>query len=229
MSKKNYAITEIVTNGFGELTEIAILTVDMNTKNITGSFSARVDTKKEKENSLKSQSEPLSDLMNIEEVLPIVMRMLEGKKLASHTGLDFEANYLNKLFYKYYGFSEVIQRINVIDTHVLIMKFFKGTKPGLLEAAKLFDVKATRVNNALLKAYMTYGVLNKIFENGAIRQHTYKYAFKAIAFPKVIVEPIIVEKIVEVEKEVIKEVIVDNIVYVELSFWQTIKKIFTKK
>lgn len=225
MSKTNYAITEIITNGFGELQEIAVITVDMATREITGTFSARVKTKLDTTNALQKPTEPLLDTLPIEEVLPIVMRMLQGKKLASHTGLDFEGEYLNKLFAEYYGFEKVIERVNVIDAHVLIMRFHKGVNPNMLEAASHFGVKPTRLDNALLKAYMTYGILKKIFEDGAIRQHTYKYAFKALNFPEVKVEPVIVE----VEKIVNIPVEVEKIVYIELTFWETIKKRFSKK
>lgn len=215
MSKKDYAVTEIITNGFGELTEISVITVDMTTRNITGVYYTKVETAHGKQD---ENAQPLTA------VLPIVRNLLHGRKLASHTGLDFEGSYLNNLFKKVYGWENVIDRVNIIDSHVLIMRFYKGTNPNLLEATKYFGVKTTSTDNALLKSYMTYGVLKKMFDIAAIRQHTYKYAFKEMIFP--VIPP--VKELVEVEKVVEVPVEVEKVVYVKTGFWETVKGWFKK-
>lgn len=227
MSKTNYAIIELATNPFGELKEIAVITVDMATRNITGTFSARVLTTQDKPSELNPKNKPPVDAYELTEVLPIVIKLLNGKKLAAHSGLDVEGEYLNKLFNETYGFDNVITRRNILDTHVLVMRFVKGLNPDIKSVSEHFNVKVGDTTSPLQKAYMTHGNLKNLFDNSVIRQHTYKTASAPVVVPEIKVEPTVIVETVEVEKVVIKEV--EKIVEVKVSILDTFKGLFTRK
>lgn len=194
MSKTDFAIVEVITVGFDRLKEIAIICVDASTLNKTGVSYIQIN----QDDNEYSQS--------LEEAMDTLVKMLNNKKLASHTGLDFESNYLNKTLKETHGFDNVIKRSNVIDTHVLAMKFLKRVRKDIESIAKFFNIAYNDDRNALVKANTSYEIIRTLFVKPEIRQHTYKYSPEPVVFPETNKEPKLIKRIITTVEETIYEV-----------------------
>lgn len=166
MSKKDFAIIEINTDGFKVLKEIAIITVSAITASITSVNYILID----------------DGSYTVKEAMDITLKLINGKKLVSHTGLDFEMTYLNRILKETHNLDNPLNRLNTIDTHVLAMKYLYGIPKDMKSVAKHFNIHMEN-DNALSKATTTYWIIKNMFSNKSIRQHTYKYSPNAIMLP----------------------------------------------
>lgn len=155
MSKANMVIVEAVMSG-KELKEITFVEVQAGTLEVGASFTVKRD------------SGVFTDL----EIANIARKMLDGRKLVSHSGLDETMDIINALFRAQYGYPYTVARENVVDTHVLLRRY-ETKRFTLTEAANHYGMPVLSMESSNQKARMTYGLLQVLFQMKGIRQFTY--------------------------------------------------------